>query len=261
MTTYILPAYEMASLCARRREAEERLAFVPPDQRAEERRAIRERFARLDRDLRRFALDRAGIPEENLPDRFDPARLRTPWNDAAVKRTLAADDAPGWVYLVGPSGTGKSWSASNWLRDYVERGAEPFTLWRTGEDDYEVEPPVLWLPASDLKDQLAATRDPAEKRAFIKRIATADALVLDDLWHQTSGPFVEGLRRILAERSEYSATFITSQYSPADALAAAEGKDFFKGLEAVSRRLAERSVVLRATLEPPPPESDQSADF
>lgn len=249
----------------RRREAalealRERLMRVHPDQRTEaersEREAIRASFPRLDEHLRAAAVDAAGIPDENRPSRFNPDRMKRPWNLAAALKAWERNEASAWLYIAGPSGTGKSWAAARIL----ERVAtdEGFSAWQVGDEDFAVEPELVWFTGSDLRDNLVGKESRAET---IRRCTAAACLVIDDLFHANSAAFLEALRRIIAERPEHSPTVITSNYRALDALKLARGKDFSRTMEAVVRRLAERCVQVNATLEPPPPESDQSADF
>jgi len=220
----------------------------------DERAAIRSQFPGLDKRLARAAIDSLEIPSENDPGRYDPDEMQCPWNIARARAAWNDDDFPGWLYLVGETGAGKSWAAALLATEYIRDDPEDINLWPTGEDEYGFMDGPRFITGSSLKDILADFRDAEKKSAFIRDLANASLLVIDDLFHRNSGPFVENFRRIISERPPYSRTIITSQFTPVEAAIAAGGTDYARGMEAVTRRLAERCTFIDFTTESPEPE-------
>lgn len=196
----------------------------------------RERIIKSERRKRRHAEARGaftdGIPHENAPESFDPTRLKCPLLHDDALAEFTETDTP-FHYWHGESGTGKSWTA-------VMTGIQEFGNGLACD--------VRFIPASRLKDRLAGLKDADDKAAFIDDVAGCDLLILDDLFHSVSGPFLESLRRILSERGD-APTIITSNFSLDAVRRLGAGKEYEETIKAVVRRIEDRAAVLEFSLE------------
>jgi len=177
------------------------------------------------------ALDRleASVPKEVRPSRFNEAKMTCPRLHQATTQEFSETAEGCWHYWHGPSGTGKTWTAVKALEAFITR--YPGT-------------PFEFIDAAVLKDRLAGmARDPAAKADFIEDLAEAEVLVIDDFGHGMSESFAESLRRIMANRDPEAQTIITSNYSIKEMLARAAGQTYAYTVEAIIRRIADRSKV------------------
>ncbi len=194
----------------------------------EKRRARETRALKRDRLLTAF---KSRIPTgDNDPALFDKVRLKCPLlHDSALEEFTEPDKTV--HYWHGESGTGKSWTA-------VMAGMSEFDNGDCSD--------VCFIQASELKDNLATLKDSKNdhsKTAFIASLAYCDLLIIDDLFLSVSGPFLESLRRILAERGN-APTIITSNYSLSEARNLGVTSKCEKPMEAVIRRIEDRANVI-----------------
>lgn len=175
------------------------------------------------------ALEEAGVPRG-----FLPCTTREAWLAHFHRPRFPVEAWPGedrWLFLWGPTGTGKTTAATVLLAEHLARGGRG-----------------LWADGMSIREDLAREMEIGGERTTLSRLVRTPFLVLDEPFAGYVTPYAADRMLLLIRRRDQEArpTVVTSQLGPRELMDFAGGKQFATGavVAAASRILSGRVVLL-----------------
>jgi DNA replication protein DnaC len=176
----------------------------------------------------RYALEEAGVPRG-----FLPCITREAWLAHFHKLRFPVEDWPSgghWLFLWGPTGTGKTTAATVLLAEHLARGGRG-----------------LWADGMSIREDLGREMELGGERTTLSRLVRTPFLVLDEPFSGYVTPYAADRMLLLIRKRDQEArpTVVTSQLGPDDLMDFAGGAQFATGsIAAATSRILSGRVVL-----------------
>lgn len=174
------------------------------------------------------------LEEAGVPPGFLPYTTRQNWLAHFCKLRFPVDVWPSggpWLFLWGPTGTGKTTAATVLLAEHLARGGRG-----------------LWADGMSIREDLGREMELGGERVTLSRLAHAPFLVLDEPFAGYVTPYAADRMLLLIRKRDQEArpTVITSQLGPQDLMAFAGGAQFTTGsiAAAASRILSGQTILV-----------------
>lgn len=177
--------------------------------------------------LRRI-LEEAGVPRG-----FLPYSTRDAWLAHFHKLRFPVDVWPSgghWLFLWGPTGTGKTTAATVLLAEHLARGGRG-----------------LWADGMSIREDLGREMSLGGERVTLSRLVHTPFLILDEPFAGYVTPYTADRMLLLIRKRDQEArpTVVTSQLGPQDLMDFAGGAQFATGsIAAAASRILSGQVVL-----------------
>ncbi|HYN22259.1 MAG TPA: ATP-binding protein [Thermoanaerobaculia bacterium] len=173
------------------------------------------------------------LEESGVPRGFLICTTRDAWLAHFQKLRFPVESWPStghWLFLWGPTGTGKTTAATVLLAEHLARGGRG-----------------LWADGMSIREDLGREMDRGGERTTLLRLVRTPFLVLDEPFAGYVTPFAVDRMLLLIRKRDQEArpTIVTSQLGPEDLIEFAGGEQFATGsLAAAASRILSGQVVL-----------------
>jgi DNA replication protein DnaC len=184
------------------------------------------------RELYRKPL-RCVLEEAGVPRGFLSYTTREAWLAHFHKLRFPVEAWPGehhWLFLWGPTGTGKTTAATVLLAEHLARGGRG-----------------LWADGMSIREDLGREMDLGGERTTLSRLVHVPFLVLDEPFAGYVTPYAADRMLLLIRKRDQEArpTVVTSQLGPESLMDFAGGTQFATGsIAAAASRILSGLVVL-----------------